>query len=375
MAKLSLAQLKEIVASVVTTAKLSNASFSATRDNIVGLIDKIGKIHTIDSYFDRDKLAFMDGEYLSFGKTIEEWQADLILPQDYDADGAGALSPHPLTFRPVFYSYTLGRKKIPVSIPNNNIERAVANEGQFNEIVAIHTKRLQDSMAQYRYGVKREMIGKLIDLAEGEMDFSDATAIASVDGDTPVNTIVKYSTTNIGILVKKWSGSEAKTWANAIAYGYVVELDLVTELAKPVDATKGEAFLVQLKEDVEKASDVSEGYSLNGNCLGASEEGLVLFVKQGIMPSLEVKTQAGAFHLEKVAIPTEVVVVKDFGKGHNDEYAVLCDRRGLKLHNTYRATRENFNGDGDFVNLFAHTEDTGCISRNTFVKIYKAPNA
>ena len=41
MAKLSMEELKSYVASVVTQAKLSNSSFSVTRDNIVGLVDKI----------------------------------------------------------------------------------------------------------------------------------------------------------------------------------------------------------------------------------------------------------------------------------------------------------------------------------------------
>ena len=51
MAKLSMEELKSYVASVVTQAKLSNSSFSVTRDNIVGLVDKIGKIVTLDTAF------------------------------------------------------------------------------------------------------------------------------------------------------------------------------------------------------------------------------------------------------------------------------------------------------------------------------------
>ena len=47
----------------------------------------------------------------------------------------------------------------------------------------------------------------------------------------------------------------------------------------------------------------------------------------------------------------------------------------MRLHNTYMATREDFNGKGDFVNLYRHTEDTATLSRNTFVKVYKKPTA
>ena len=49
------------------------------------------------------------------------------------------------------------------------------------------------------------------------------------------------------------------------------------------------------------------------------------------------------------------------------------DARGIKLHNTYRAVRENLNGDGDWLNLFFHVEYPCHVSRNTFVKVYKAP--
>ena len=120
MAKMSYAELKDYVASVVTLAKLSNASFVETRDNTVGLLDKIGKIVTLDTNFIVDKLNMFDGEYLSFGKTIEEWQQDLIMIQDFNASGSGALSPHRPTYRPVFYSYTVGKKYIPTTIDYND---------------------------------------------------------------------------------------------------------------------------------------------------------------------------------------------------------------------------------------------------------------
>lgn len=76
--KLSIAELEAKVASIVTAAKVSLASFSVTRDNVVGLVDKIGKIVTLDTVFSIDKLSMFDGEYLSYGKTIEDWYQDLI---------------------------------------------------------------------------------------------------------------------------------------------------------------------------------------------------------------------------------------------------------------------------------------------------------
>ena len=392
--KLSYAELQAYVQNVVTAGKISVADFNVTRDNSVGLLDKIGKIVTLDSNYATDKLNIFDGEYLSFGKTIEEWFEDLIMVED-KGDGSDALSPHRPTYRPAFYSYTLGKKVIPTTIDYNDIERAVHFEAQFSEIVAMKYKRLSDSMAQYRYQVKREMIAKLYAIASDNnlkidsthsaisWDLDDGTTwAAGVSGDAATGGFNCVIVTDTGsdpdlagylgkyIAVKNIAAASTKTIAELIAEGYLIKLDLVTEIAKPVSDVTGEAFIKQLKKDVEIASDSSEGHSLNGNSLGATE-GLVLILKQGVMPSLEADTWAGAFQKEMLALPAETIVVKDFGSCDAKVYGVLVDRRGLRLHNTYNATRSNENGAGDFLNVFRHTEDTAYISRNTFVKFYK----
>ena len=375
MAKMSYAELKSYVNGVVTTAKLSNATFNITRDNIVGLVDKIGKLVTLDSVFAIDKLAQFDGEYLSFGKTIEEWQQDLIMPQDYDSTGAGAMSPHDPTYRPNFYSYTIGRKVIKTTLRNNNIERAVHFVEQLVEISAMQIKRVQDSMSAYRYQVKREMLAKFIELIE--IAYNKNSDVATFVTATAYNegTLLKDADTPtaFGIVVKKIPSSPAiADWATAVSGGYIIVYSLVTALAKPVDDSTGEAFVQSVKEVVEVAGDLSEGNSLNGNSLGAIE-GLTLILRQGIEPVLDVKTLAGAFHQERVSLPANTITLRDFGSASNDVYAVLLDSRGMRLHRTYEATRENMNGDGDFLNIFSHTEDTAWISRNCFVHIWKKP--
>ena len=370
MAKLSLEGLKTYVANVVTAAKVSNGTFSVTRNNVVELVDKIGKIVTLDTAYQIDKLARFDGEYLSFGKTIEEWQADLIMVQDYDASGSGALSPHVSTFRPNFYSYTLGKKVIKQTIRNNDLERAVHFIEQFNEIVSMMIKRMSDSMAAYRYDCKRAMLGRFIDLVEACYSAGATTFVASTAYN--VGTVLKDGSTKWGIVVTAITVADAyANWAAAVASGKLIEYKLVSELAKPVDSSTGEAFIEEAKKVVEVAQDLSEGNSLNGNTLGAVE-GLVLIVKQGILPNLDVNTLAGAFHENRLILP-ETIVLRDFGPANSKVYAVIMDSRAMRLHNTYRATRENLNGDGDFLNLFEHTEDTAWISRNAFIHIFVEP--
>ena len=373
MAKLSYTELKSLVSSLVTKAKISNPSFVATRDNVVGLLDKIGAIITLDTDYQQDKLYMFDGFFMSFGKSIEEYQQDLCLPSDYDSDGAGALSPSDPTYRPVDYSYTLGRKKVKTTIRNNNIERAVHFEAQLVDIVAMQYKRLEDSMAVYRYGLKREMLAKYIALCEEPYASTSTFAISTA---YDVGDYVRKGSSGddakvFAVVVKPIAATNTHDWANAVLNGELIVLDLFETLAKPVDADTGEAFIESVKKSLEVASDLSEGHSLNGSSLGAVSS-LKLIVKQGIIPPLQVQTMAGAFHSEDLAIPADIIVVKDFGSADDKYYAVLMDERGMRLHQTYNATRGQENADGDFLNIFRHTEDTAHVSRNTFIRVFKS---
>lgn len=366
MAKLSLAELRTAVASYVGSNKVAYSSFSETRNNIVGLLDKIGAIVQLDTSF-FDKLPELEGTPLSYGRTIEEWYQDLIEAVDYnqDADGSRALKFYSPTYRPVCYNFSLGKKMIATSIPNNNIERAVHNEGQFVDIISTMTKRLSDSKAVWKYQVKRELLGRLCDLAEDA--YSNATAYANY-ADTPTNvaegTFYKQgSPAKYAVCVKSKTAASGDTWDTLVANGYLIPIDFVKEVAVPEDSTTGEAFIKAIKSKVEQFQDVSEGNSLNGNTIGA-EMGLALYVKQGVMPSLEVDTMAGAFHLEKLSTGVDAKVIKDFGATNSKAYAILMDVRAVRLHVDYEAVRENFNGAGDFLNLFSHIETTGFISRN-----------
>lgn len=361
-------QLKEQAGEIIVQAKISNANFNITRDNIVGLVDKIGKIYTLDTNFAIDKLTFMDAEFLSFGKTVEEWNQDLIKVDEYDKEGADFGKPNFPTYRPAYYSYTTGRKKVKTSLLMGDIEKAVHNYDELAQITATQVKRLQDSYAQYKYALKRELVGKGIALVEetltGATEWATATAYE-------VNDVIKSADVVYNVM-KKVNVADNTTIANLLANGFIVKLDLVNEVAKPTDTASGEEFIKQVKSDLEVASDSSEGHSLNGNTLGATET-LVLIVKQGVIPALEVDTYAGAFNRGDVAIPSEIHVVKDFGTANADYYAVLTDSRTFRLFQTYEATREDSNGDGDFVNIIRHFEHTLAMSRNTYIKVYKEP--
>lgn len=361
---LTLEELKAVVAEYVTAQNLSSTPFETTSNNVAGLLDKIGKITMLSQNY-IDKLGILDREFLSYGKTIEEWCQDLCLPEDYDPEGANALAPNDPSYRPVFYSYTLGRKTFSTTRRYNEFERAVHNDGELMELIDSILNKLYSSERVWRYQVKREILGQLSELC------TEATSNATTFATSKAYAVGQFLTngTDTAVVFQAIPSTNSSNWATLVENGSLVVLDLVTTINEITDTASGEAFIKQVKADIEIASDNSQGHSLNGNAVGAID-GLVLIVKQGIMPIIEVDVQAGAFHESRVAVPAEIIVVPDFGSATNNVQAILMDRRACGLHPTYRAVREQNNGKGDFINYYLHTENTGYISRNAFVKIY-----
>ena len=311
MAKMTIEGLKTFVKTYVDKTKQAGAWVSST-DNLLKLQDKVGKQITLDGSF-QDKLPELSGDSLPLGKTIEEWFIDLTLPTDFDATGKDNDSPAYPSVEDVAYCYTLGRKKIKTSEPYDNVERAALTPDDAASMTGKIMERIQNSESLYEYNLKKQLLANMVDKAAGN----------------------------------------AK----------VVALPNTTENA--------ENAIIALKEAVEDASFAHEGDSLTNTALiGASPE-LVLYVKKGFMPSVEVKAFAGAFQKEELAIPCTIKVVDDIPCTDTKVWGVMVDPRGIKLHTGYKAMRSHENADGDFINYVLHTEFTGFISKYTFVRVFK----
>ena len=316
MSKMTITELQKLAKSYVVAANQAGA-WKSTTDNLYGAVDKIGKMVMLDGEF-IDKLPELDGDELPLGKTIEEYFIDLTLPEAYtDAatEGAKDLQPALPSVEACTYSYTLGREKIKTTVPYDNVERAACNEEDSANMIAKILQRLGNSYEMFKFAAKKQLLGNLGDKA--------------------------------------------------------VTAGLSQVIAVPTDTATGEAFIKQVKSDVESASFAATG-GLNNTLIGASPA-LTLYIKKGVMPSLEVDTLAGAFNESKLAIPANIKVVDDFGTMTNSKvFAILVDPRGVKLHRGYHAIREQSNADGDFINYVDHSEHTGFISKNVFVKAYKS---
>ena len=316
MAKMTADGIKTLASTYVAAAKQAG-SWSGSTNNLYGAIDKIGKMVMLDGSF-IDKLPELDGDELPLGKTIEEYFIDLTLPEAYGnitTEGAKDVVPALPTVEACSYNYSLGREKIKTTVPYNNVERAARSVEDASNMITKVLERLGNSYEMFKFAAKKQLLGNAADKA--------------------------------------------------------VTAGLVETIAQPIDTLTSEAFIKQVKTDVETASFAHEG-GLNGSLIGAAPS-LILYVKKGVMPVVEVEALAGAFNAEKLAIPATVKVVDDFGTMTNSSvYAVLVDPRGIKLHRDYHAIRQSENADGDFINYVDHSEHTGFISKNTFIKVYKA---
>lgn len=318
MAKMTISGLQSAMASYVAAASQA-ASWSASASNFVGLLDKIGKQVTIDGGFN-DKLPELEGDELPLGKTVEEYFIDLTLPVAYTAptvDGAADLAPALPSVEDVAYCYSLGRQYVKTTLPYDNFERGMISAQDSANLGAKIIERLQNSYDLTKFAMKKQLLGNAIDKA--------------------------------------------------------VTAGAVQTLALPVDTSTGEAAIKQIKKDIEAAQFAHMGDCLAGsNCLIGAAPELVLYVKKGVMPSLEVDTFAGAFNREDLAVPCRIKVVDDFGSVTNSTvWGLLVDPRGIKLHNGYNAVRSKENGQGDFINFYRHFEETGFISKYVFIKAYK----
>ena len=318
MSKMTKTELETVAAKYVDATKQAGA-WQSTTDNIYGAVDKIGKMVMLDGGFE-DHLPELDGEELPLGKTIEEYFIDLVLPESYSdmaTEGAKDGTPSLPSVEECSYSYTLGREKIKTTVPYDNVERAALTSTDASNMVSRILERLGSSYSMFKYAAKKQLLGNAAD---------------------------KAITANQSITV-----------------------------AVPSDTETAEKFILEIKKAVEDAKFAAEG-GLNNTLIGSAPS-LILYVKKGVIPQIQVNALAGAINKAELTFDCQVKVIDDFGTltdNAKNVYAMLVDPRGIKLHRTYHAIRSKENADGDYINYVDHSEHTGFISKNTFIKAIKS---
>lgn len=384
--QLSLAELQALIASMYSSEELSTIEPQTIMNATARVLNKIGLMVTIKGDY-VDRLPEMDGPELPLGKTIEEYFMQLPKILDEDRDGSEDGTPEDPHFLPAYYSYSLDKKRIKITRRWDEYEEACYKEEQFLAFIAEIEMALNNSHTVYKYGLKRQLLGKGIALIDSI--FATSAGSQAADGQT-VKAYVAATAASLEIgdyvispsdstvrgivTVPKGTIANNTAWATAVAAGYVTVFDLYASIAKPTDAESGEAFIEQVLNDLEIARDNSEGHSLNGATIGATDN-LKLYVPFGLNSVLAVKVKAGAFHREELNLSADVKALPDYGAYSGDVWGVLCDSRMFVLFLGYQNTRVRENADGDFINYVRHVRYTPFMSRATFIRLYVQPAA
>ena len=379
MARMNLSDLRTFVASYVAEAKQAG-SFVSNKDSITGLVEKCVKTFTLDDGGFIDALPEFDGQDVQ--GFWEEYFSGLVPATGRIDDGSSdELAPNRPVFDEPAYSYplvdaTTGKAGIrfKTTVDDEYFERYLQG-GNDADLVNYIIKKLYDSYFTFRYDAKRQLLGNAInkacDAQVGETYTTNST-IAKC-GHIYVQSSKYY------IMRRNMTAAENKAMTALVSEGSATEItpDLKKAIAQPIDTATAEAFIKQIKNDVEKLTiGATEGTSISGSTIGAVNSELMLYVKPGIKSVLDVDALAGAFNVDKVAIPAMVKVLPDFGNTDDSGvFAVLVDKRGLKMVENYvKANATAVNGSL-YTNYFLHTGNTAVISKHTAIKVYTKTGA
>ena len=313
---LTIETLKNAAAKYVDATKQLQSNFVPTVEDFTKTVCKIGEMKTL--YLPHvDKLPELSGDNLPFGETIEEFMVNDFLPSDFSyQDGAPKKNATRATFAEAVYSYPMKEQLWELGVPRNQFRRVSLGERSFGDLIASTLSTLDSSANAWNYAAKRQLLG------------------------------------NAALEAAKIAGCK-------------------TEIAKPTDTASGEAFIKAVKECVEVASDMNNGNLAQHTAAAAPS--LTLYIMQGVMPSIEVDTMAGAFNEAKLAIPATVKTVLDFGTASDSGiYAILVDSRAIKLHDDILTVTSDYEGRMDQDNFYRHQKQTGFISKYGYIHVFKA---
>ena len=362
--------LQGIVTAAISATKVMNTTFSATIDNTANAVGKCADQIIIGGVFD-DEFPELDGGDRPFGSYIEEMKA--IPARSYAVSRAGAGSaeyaPVDIGFTLPAYDYVIDEREFPITQRGNDFQAVSKDPEKYAEFLTFHSWALASGVALYRNELKREMLGILAKAADDVMGTLTAwaTSTAYKQGDYVAQSSKVY------VCIQDHTSG---TFATDLANGYWVEEHLVAEVAKPIDSSTGEAFLLAAKDAVSDAMHIeTEGNSLNGVMLGrVPTDTLVLYVLDSVKHNIDIKTIAGAFHEDRLSVNVQVKGVSTLGSNcPSDVYAILVDTRGVKLCPHVSYTMQSPWARSGWITISRHEQPLPFISRNTFVKIFKEP--
>lgn len=361
---LDFATLEQLIVDELGTM---SENFVPTYEWASTLLDKIGATVSLQSSI-KDHLDMFDDITLPNGATVEEYIHDLLEVVSFDPEslpyGQDVIDTKKA------YHYRSGDKKIELPVWNSEMKRAFQSPEGLASFTARMLQRIEDTKKAYKFEAKKKALGvKLLRDAVYEIEDENdpgtylkgiATACVGSAG-APTEYTALSKETIIASNGKRVGGDVIE------AYNRNVLIDL------PTDKATADAFITGIQQIVEDLQFTSR----KGNPFGVAQQSqpsdLVLLIKKGTMPVLNVSSLASAFNKELLGLGVQVKVVDDFGL-HNDQatmdliktidtehdlstdddvaffygdcvYAILADKRIVKYMETLNETTVDINGN------------------------------
>lgn len=318
--KATIATVAAFAKAYADASKSGNTTFTLTKNELVGAVDKIGEMVTIKGSYD-DALTWMDGNNLATGRIIEEYFraiAKASLYEGADKEGPKVNVPEFIPYEKCAYSYPLERVKFKSSTQGDALADACIDQAAFADLVAGETQEISDQRSIYKFNIKKAALANVI-----------AKARAATNKANLVETIKDPSV---------------------------------------MTADEAETFITNLKIYAKKVKFANEGNNL-GNCLigGMKDVKPRLVVKVGVLDNLDKLAKAGAFHDEYFDLTNryDIDEVDDFGTD-TKAIAMVVDPRSIKIKPYVDRTYSYVNGDGDFMSTVNH------FGVNIFTSLYTA---
>lgn len=264
------------------------------------LINKIGRTY-VNSMFANNPLAFLRGEDLPLGQTIEDLFVNITKAMAFDPEGKQTLDKFVPDVRALYY------------VVNSDLEY----------VVSVTTKEIK--LAFYRDGAMQTLIERI------------------------TNSLYQSARHDMFVLLKQLLAGY-----DGYFYQTVPALDGTQEKAKTVGASLKSAILYA---DFDNTQYNSIGV-MNNIPKG---EGLLLMTVAASV-SLDFDYLANVFNLTKAELTARTVILDNFGS-RSDILAVYCDKRIFQNHFVYEGVETQRNAQGRFTNYWLCEEAIYAMSK------------
>lgn len=367
-------ELASLITAVIAKGKIADPTYTPTTNDYINAINKIGDVVTFE-YDVPNELSWIDGEKMPYGETIEEVIADFPMPlQNVPENGiVGNDVPYYPTYRKAAYSYSLGSERWRETRKHDSIQTAMRNEGDASKFFADIAYKLESGYRLFRNDCKKALLGKFG--VRALTNLSTATAYTNTAVITNDEIGKYYKNGNEVAIAFKTKDATSKAWADAIKDGTLVKPEFVTTMAIPTDTTSGENTLIDFKLQVKKATKAKNHSCLSGGLIPSVRQNLLkMVINLSVVPTLDVKTFAGAFHEDKLTSGVEIEEVDSFGEEADSKgiWAMLVDSRGVKLRNQFMETIAVPTAD-HITQYDKEARDIPFYGTSTYIHIWKKP--